>query len=117
MNYIMSFIIGGLICVVGQILIDKTKLNNAHILVSFVVSGVILSYLGIYEKVVEIGYSGATIPLVGFGNTLAKGAVEEAAKSGLIGALTGGIKKTSAGVGAAILFGYIVAMVFKPKMK
>lgn len=117
MNYIMSFIIGGLICVIGQILIDKTKLNNAHILVIFVVSGVVLSYLGIYEKVVKIGYSGATIPLIGFGNTLAKGAIEEASKNGIVGVLSGGIKKTAPGVGAAIIFGYLVAIIFKPKMK
>lgn len=117
MNYIMSFIIGGLICVVGQIIIEKTKLNNAHILVSFVVAGVILSYLGIYEKIVEIGYSGATVPLIGFGHSLAQGAIQESAKEGLIGAIGGGIKNTAPGVGAAIIFGYLTAIIFNPKPK
>ena len=117
MNYLMSFIIGGLICVIGQILIDRTKLNSAHILVIFVVSGVVLTYLGIYDKLIEIGYSGATVPFVGFGNSLAKGAIEESSKNGIIGALSGGIKKTAPGVGAAIIFGYLVAIIFNPKMK
>lgn len=117
MNYLMSFIVGGIICVIGQILIDKTNLNTAYILVTFVVSGVILTYLGIYDKVIDIGFSGATVPLIGFGNALAKGAVEEAAKNGIIGAISGGIKRTAPGVGAAILFGYLVANIFNPKAK
>jgi stage V sporulation protein AE len=117
MNYIMSFVVGGIICVIGQIVMDKFRLNAAYILVTFVVSGVILSYLGIYEKIVEIGYSGATVPLPGFGNSLAKGAIEEASKRGFMGALSGGVMKTASGVAAAILFGYIVALIFNPKRK
>jgi len=117
MNYVMSFVVGGIICVIGQIIMDKLRLNSAYILVIFVVSGVILGYLGIYDKIVEIGFSGATVPLPGFGNALAKGAVEEAAKNGFIGALSGGVMKTAPGVAAALLFGYIVAVIFNPKKK
>lgn len=117
MNYIMSFVVGGIICVIGQIVMDKFRLNAAYILVTFVVSGVILSYLGIYEKIIEIGYSGATVPLPGFGNSLAKGAMEEASKRGFMGALSGGVMKTASGVAAALLFGYIVALIFNPKRK
>lgn len=117
MNYVMSFIIGGIICVIGQIIMDKLRVNPAYILVIFVVSGVILGYLGIYEKVVEIGYSGATVPLPGFGYSLAKGAVEEASKNGFMGALSGGIMKTAPGVATALFFGYAVAVVFNPKKK
>jgi stage V sporulation protein AE len=117
MNYIMSFVVGGIICVIGQIVMDKFRLNAAYILVTFVVSGVILSYLGIYEKIVEIGYSGATVPLPGFGNSLAKGAIEEASKRGFMGALSGGVMKTASGVAAALLFGYVVALIFNPKRK
>ncbi|MDD2495709.1 MAG: stage V sporulation protein AE [Tissierellia bacterium] len=117
MNYIMSFVVGGLICVIGQIVMDKFRLNAAYLLVSFVVSGVILGYFGIYEKIVEIGYSGATVPLPGFGYSLAKGAMEEASSRGFIGALSGGIMKTSAGVATALILGYIVALVSNPKRK
>jgi len=117
MNYVMSFVLGGLICVIGQIIMDKLKINAAYILVIFVVSGVILGYLGIYEKLVEIGFSGATVPLPGFGNSLAKGAIEEASKKGFMGALSGGVMKTAPGVAAALIFGYIVAVVFNPKKK
>lgn len=117
MNYVMSFVVGGLICVIGQILIDKFRLNSAYILVSFVVGGVILGYLGIYEKLMEIGYSGAAVPLPGFGYNLAKGAVEEASKNGILGALSGGMMKTAPGVAAALMLGYIVSVVFNPKEK
>ena len=117
MNYLMSFIVGGLICVIGQLIIDIKRVNPAYILVSFVVAGVILGYLGIYEKIIEFGYSGATICLPGFGYNLSKGAVEEAAKSGILGVLSGGIKATAPGVGAALLFGYLAAILFKPKSK
>jgi len=117
MNYVMSFVVGGIICVIGQIIMDKLRLNAAYILVIFVVSGVFLGYLGIYDEIVEIGFSGATVPLPGFGNALAKGAVEEAAKNGFIGALSGGVMKTAPGVAAALLFGYIVAVIFNPKKK
>lgn len=117
MNYVMSFVIGGAICVIGQILIDKFKLNSAYILVSFVVSGAILGFFGIYEKIIEWGYSGATVPLPGFGYTLAKGAMSEALENGLLGALGGGIKATAAGVGTALFTGLLVALIFNPKEK
>lgn len=117
MNYVMSFVVGGFICVIGQIIMDKFRLNPAYILVLFVVSGVVLGYLGIYDRLVETGYSGATVPLPGFGNSLAKGAIEEASKKGFIGALSGGVMKTSPGVAAALLFGYTVAVIFNPKKK
>lgn len=117
MNYVMSFVVGGIICVIGQIIMDKLRVNPAYILVIFVVSGVILGYLGIYDKIAEIGFSGASVPLPGFGYSLAKGAIEEASKKGIIGALSGGLIKTAPGVAAALLFGYVVAVIFNPKKK
>ena len=115
MNYVMSFLIRGTICLIGQIVIDTFKKNNAYLLVALVVTGVILGYLGIYDKIVEIGHSGATVPLLGFGNSLAKGAMEEASSKGFMGALSGGIIKTAPGVAAALVFGYLVAVIFNPK--
>lgn len=115
MNYVMSFVVGGFICVIGQIIIDTFKKNNAYLLVLLVVSGAILGFFGVYDKLVEIGFSGATVPLLGFGNTLAKGAMEQAATKGFMGALSGGVIKTAPGVAAALLFGYIVAVIFNPK--
>jgi stage V sporulation protein AE len=115
MNYIMSFVIGGFICVIGQIIIDTFKKNNAYLLVLFVVSGAVLGFFGVYDKLVEIGHSGATVPLLGFGNSLAKGAMEEAASKGFMGALSGGVTKTAPGVAAALIFGYIASVVFNPK--
>ncbi|MEL7646479.1 MAG: stage V sporulation protein AE [Sedimentibacter sp.] len=115
MNYLMSFVVGGAICVICQIFIDTFKKNNAYLLVMLVVIGAILGYFGVYDKLVEIGYSGATVPLLGFGNTLAKGAMEQASSKGFMGALSGGVMKTAPGVAAALLFGYIVAVVFNPK--
>ncbi len=117
MNYVMSFLVGGIICVMGQIVIDTFKKNNAYLLVLLVVSGVVLGFFGVYDKLVEIGYSGATVPLLGFGNSLAKGAMAEAASKGFMGALSGGVIKTAPGVAAALIFGYIVAVIFNPKGK
>lgn len=117
MNYVMSFIIGGIICVIAQILMDTTKLTPARILVSFVTIGVILGALGIYDKIIEIGNAGATIPLPGFGNSLAKGVIKEVETKGLLGVFTGGIKGTAGGVAAAIVFGYLMAVIFNPKTK
>lgn len=117
MNYINAFIIGGIICVIGQILIDKTKLTPARILVLFVVAGCILQGLGIYEKIVEIGGAGATVPLPGFGYALAKGVVKEIDESGFLGIFTGGLKGTAAGIGAAIVFSFLAALIFNPKEK
>jgi stage V sporulation protein AE len=117
MDYIRAFIVGGIICVIGQILMDKTKLTSGRILVIFVTSGVILGALGLYEPIVKYGKAGATVPLPGFGYSLYKGVVREINSQGIIGALTGGIKATAAGISAAIFFGYIMAVVFNPKTK
>lgn len=117
MDYVKAFVVGGLICVVGQILIDKTKLTPARILVSFVVSGVILQFFGIYEKLVEFAGAGATVPLTGFGYNLCKGVEKAIAEEGVLGIITGGLTATAAGICAAILFGLISALVFKPKSK
>ncbi len=117
MDYLKAFLIGGLLCVIGQLLIDLTKLTPARILVVFVVAGGILSGLGWYGPLVEFAGAGATIPLSGFGHSLVKGATEAARKEGVIGAFTGGITATAAGVAAALVFGYLVALIFKPKTK
>lgn len=114
MEYLKAFVVGGLICVIGQILIDKTKLTPARILVSFVVAGVVLGALGLYEPLVEFAGAGATVPLTGFGYLLAKGALEGVREIGLMGALTGGITAAAAGIGAAVVFGFIISLIFKP---
>lgn len=112
-----AFAIGGLICVIGQILIDKTKLTPARILVIFVTTGAILGGLGIYEKLVEFAGAGATVPLTGFGNLLAKGAIEKVQQNGFIGAFTGGTAAAAGGIAAAVFFGYIASLISKPKIK
>jgi stage V sporulation protein AE len=117
MSYVNAFLIGGLICAVGQVLIDKTKMSAARILVLFVTLGVVLTALGLYQKLLAIGGAGATIPLTGFGYSLAKGAFNDVDKYGLLGAFTGGIRATAAGVSAAIFFGYLASVAFKPKPK
>ena len=117
MMYINAFIVGGIICVIGQILMDKTKLTPARILVIFVTIGTILGAFGVYDKLIEFGGAGASIPLPGFGNSLAKGAIKAVDEKGLIGAFTGGITGTAAGITAAIFFGYIMALIFNPKTK
>lgn len=111
------FVIGGLICVIGQILIDKTKLTPARILVIFVTTGVILGGLGIYKYLVDFAGAGATVPLTGFGYNLARGAIEEVSQNGLVGAFIGGIKATAGGIAAAVFFGYLASLISKPKMK
>ncbi|MBQ9658451.1 MAG: stage V sporulation protein AE [Clostridia bacterium] len=111
------FIVGGLICVIGQILIDKTKLTPARILVTFVTLGVILGGLGIYQYLVDFAGAGATVPLTGFGYNLAKGAIKGVKENGLIGAFTGGIQASAGGIAAAVFFGYIASLISKPKMK
>lgn len=116
-KYIWCFVIGGIICVIGQILIDKTKLTSARILVLFVTAGAILSGLGVYQYLVDLGGSGATVPLTGFGHSLAKGTIEAVDEFGFIGIFTGGIKATAGGIGAAVLFGFIAALLSKPKIK
>ncbi|MBQ3053136.1 MAG: stage V sporulation protein AE [Clostridia bacterium] len=113
MNCIYAFFVGGLICLVGQILIDYTKLTPARILVSYVVSGVVLTALGFYEPIVEFAGAGATVPLTGFGYSLAKGVQEAVAQYGLVGALCGGLTATAAGITASIVFALLMASLFK----
>ena len=115
--YLKAFLVGGLICVVGQILIQTTKLTSARILVLFVVSGVILTALGIYKPLVDFAGAGATVPLTGFGYSLAMGAIEAVNKYGILGALAGGVTRTAAGISAAIVFGLLNALIFKPHAK
>ena len=113
-EYLKAFVVGGLICVVGQLLIDYTKLSPARILVGFVVAGVILGAVGLYGPLVEFAGAGATVPLTGFGYNLAKGVKEAVEESGLIGALTGGLKASAGGIAAAIFFSLLAALIFKP---
>lgn len=117
MMLLKAFVVGGFICIVGQILIDKTKLTPARILVIFVTTGAILGGLGIYEKLVDFAGAGATVPLTGFGNLLAKGAIEKVKSDGFIGAFTGGTAAAAGGITAAVFFGYIASLVAKPKIK
>ena len=116
-SYVWTFVVGGIICVIGQILIDKTKLTPARILVLFVTLGAILTGIGIYEPIVKFAGAGATVPLPGFGYSLAKGAMEAVEESGIIGAFTGGLSATAGGIAAAILFGYVSAILFNPKAR
>ncbi len=117
MDYIRSFIVGGLICTIGQILIDKTKLTPARILVIFVSAGVVLGFLGLYEPLVQFAKAGATVPLTGFGYTLAKGVMKAVGEIGYMGVYTGGLTASAGGIAAAIVFGFLAAVIFKPKMK
>lgn len=117
MEYLKAFLVGGAFCALGQILIDKTKLTPAKILVSYVMAGAILGALGIYQHIVDFGGAGATIPLTGFGYTLAKGAKEAVAEQGALGILIGGVKASAGGIAAAIFFGYLAAVLFKTKDK
>ena len=117
MDYIKSFLIGGLLCTIGQILIDKTKLTPARILVSYVVAGVILGAVGVYEKVIEFAGAGATVPLTGFGYLLSKGVKEAVIRDGMIGILTGGLKATAGGITAAVIAGLLMSLIFKARDK
>ena len=117
MEYLKAFLIGGIICVIGQLLVDKTKITPARILVGMVVLGVILGGLGIYEKVVEFAGAGATVPLIGFGNLLAKGVKEAVVEKGFLGVFTGGLTATAGGICAAVFFGLLSALFFRPKDK
>jgi len=116
-TFLKAFIVGGLICTIGQILMQTTKLTSARILVLFVVSGVFLGAVGIYKPLVDFAGAGATVPLTGFGYSLAMGAIESVNKYGIFGALTGGITKNAAGIAAALLFGLLNALIFKPHAK
>ena len=117
MEYFKAYIIGGLICVIGQILIDKTKLTPARILVCFVVAGVILGGTGVYEPIIKFAGAGATVPLTGFGNTLAKGVTDAVDEMGLLGAFIGGLKASAGGITTAIVAGLIASIFFKAKDK
>ena len=117
MDYISAFIVGGLICVIAQILMDNTKLTPARILVTFVVVGSVLGAFGLYDKIIDIGGAGASVPLPSFGNCLAKAAIKAVKEDGLLGAFTGGITGACGGITAAIFFGYLMACIFNPKTK
>lgn len=117
LSLLKCFIVGGLLCVIGQILIDKTKLTPARILVIFVTTGAVLGGLGIYQYLVDFAGAGATVPLTGFGYNLAKGAIEGVKQSGIVGAFTGGVKAAAGGIAAAVFFGYLASLISKPKMK
>lgn len=117
MQYLNAFLCGGILCLIGQILIDKTPLTPAKILVLYVVTGVALGGLGLYKYVVEWGGAGATVPLTGFGFLLAKGVEKAVSEHGVLGALTGGVTAAAGGITAAIFFGYLVALIFKSKSK
>lgn len=117
MDYVKAFLVGGFFCLIGQILIDKTKLTPARILVSYVVIGVLLSALGIYKPLSEFAGAGASVPLTGFGNTLARGVREAVEEDGFLGIFTGGLKATAGGITAAILLGLLGSICFKPKDK
>ncbi|MDR2909348.1 MAG: stage V sporulation protein AE [Oscillospiraceae bacterium] len=117
MEYLRAFFVGGLICAAGQLLIDYTKFTAARILVGFVVMGVILGALGVYEPLVSYAGGGASIPLLGFGNTIARGTLDAVREKGLMGVLSGGLSATSAGVAAALFFSLSIALIFKPKEK
>lgn len=117
MDYLKAFVAGGLLCVIGQILIDKTKLTPARILVSYVVMGVVLAAVGIYEPFAEFAGAGATVPLTGFGFNLAKGVKEAVQEDGFLGIFTGGLKACAGGITMAVLAGLIVSLIFKAKDK
>ncbi len=116
-NIFKAFWVGGVICVIAQIIIDKTKLTPARIMVSYVVAGAILTLIGIYEPIVKYAGAGATVPIIGFGYSLCKGVIKAVNEKGLIGVMTGGITATAGGITAAILFGYLAALLSKPRLK
>ena len=117
MEYLRAFAVGGVICVIGQLLIDYTKLTPARILTSFLVAGVVLTMLGLYEPIVKFGGAGATVPISGFGYTLAKGTLKMIGEKGILGVFSGGLSATAGGIAAAIIFGWLVSILFKPKAK
>ncbi len=117
LEYLKAFAVGGAFCAIGQLLIDKTKLTPARILTAYVVAGVVLGAVGLYQPLADWAGAGASVPLTGFGNTLARGVKEAVAKDGLLGAFTGGLSSAAGGICAAIFFGVIVALLFKSKEK
>ena len=114
---VKSVLVGGLFCAIGQVLIMKTQLTSARILVGYVTAGVILGALGLYKPIVDFAGAGATVPLLGFGYALARGAIEGVKETGILGAFTGGVTAAAGGIAAAVFFGYLAAVLFKPKMK
>lgn len=116
-EYLKVFLTGGLICVVGQILINTTKMTSARILVTFLLIGVVLESIGLFKYLTEFGGAGARVPIIGFGSVLAKGAIEGVKENGFIGAITGGMESAAAGLASAIVFGFIIALIFKPKTR
>ncbi len=114
MEYLKAFLVGGAICALGQVLIDYTKLTPARILVSYVILGVVLGGIGLYEPLIEFAGAGASVPLTGFGSLLAKGVREGIVEKGILGVLSGGMAASSAGISASIVFGLLVALIFKP---
>lgn len=116
-DYIKVFLVGGTLCLIAQILMDYFKMQTPYVMVTYVTSGVILTFLGIYEPIVEFGASGATVPIIGFGYSLANGVIKGISKDGFLGIFTGGTTATAGGIAAAIFFGYVMAVVFTPKAK
>lgn len=116
-NIFKAFWVGGLFCVIAQIIIDKTKLTPARIMVSYVVAGCFLTLIGIYDPIVKYAGAGATVPIIGFGYSLCKGVIKAVNEKGLMGVMTGGISATAGGITAAILFGYLAALLSKPRLK
>ena len=117
MEYLNAFLCGGLLCAVGQIILDKTSLTPARILTGYVVAGVLLQAVGVYQYIVDWGGAGATVPLTGFGHALAKGVSKAVAEKGWLGVLTGGLTATAGGIAAAVVFGVLMALIFKPGEK
>ena len=115
--YVKAFVVGGLLCAIGQVLLMKTKLTNARILVGYVTSGVVLGALGLYKPLIDFAGAGATVPLTGFGYLLSRGAIEAVQSDGILGAFTGGASAAAGGIAAAVFFGYLAALIFKPRMK
>ena len=117
LDYIKVFIVGGLICLIAQVMMDYFKMQTPYVMVTYVSLGAALTFLGVYEPLVKFGQAGATVPLIGFGYSLAKGVIKGIGTDGLLGVFTGGISATAGGVAAAIFFGYIISVIFNPKAK
>ena len=116
-EYVRVFLVGGLVCLIGQFLINLTKMTSAKILVTYLLLGVVLEAVGLFDPIKEFAQAGITIPITGFGSTLARGAIEGVEKEGLIGALTGGTKAAAAGLASAIFFGFVISLIFKSRTK
>ena len=117
MEYLKAFVVGGLFCVIGQLLLDFTKLTPARILVGYVVAGVILSAVGLYKPLIDFAGAGATVPLTGFGHLLANGVKQAIGSDGLIGIMTGGLTASAGGIAASVFFGYVVSLIARPKLR